>query len=195
MNREELAARYALLDESDLIALARTYDSLTDLAQTALRDEFTRRKLDPPIIEEPEPPPTRLVTIERYRDLSEAIVARSLLEASGIPVHLADENLVRLDWQISNFIGGIRLQVAAEDETDATELLRQPIPPSIAFSDDIDFAQPQCPRCGSLDITFDGSSRKAALASLYILALPLPLGPQTWSCNACNLRWQDSEPA
>jgi hypothetical protein len=50
-----------------------------------------------------------LTTIRRCRDLSEAIVARSLLESSGIDVNLCDENLVRLDWQVSNFIGGIRL--------------------------------------------------------------------------------------
>lgn len=53
-----------------------------------------------------------LTTIRRFRDLSEAIVARSLLESGGIEAYLCDENLVRLDWQISNFIGGIRLQVA-----------------------------------------------------------------------------------
>jgi hypothetical protein len=56
-----------------------------------------------------------LVIIKRYRELSEAIVARSLLESAGIVVALCDENLVRLDWEISNFIRGIRLQVDSED--------------------------------------------------------------------------------
>jgi hypothetical protein len=70
----------------------------------------------------------QLVTLRRYRDLSEAIVARSMLEAAGIAAWLRDENLVRLEWQISNFIGGIRLQVDLSEAEAAEELLSQPIP-------------------------------------------------------------------
>ncbi len=133
-----------------------------------------------------------LTTIRRYRDLSEAIVARSLLESSGIAAHLCDENLVRLDWQISNFIGGLRLQVETADEPDAVALLDAPIPDFIDYDENaVPYLQPHCPRCQSTDITYQGSSRKAALTSLYFFALPLPLGPETWLCNACTHRWTD----
>jgi hypothetical protein len=57
-----------------------------------------------------------LVTIRHYRDLSEAIVARSLLESCGIDAYLGDENLVRLAWQLSNLVGGIGLQVGADGD-------------------------------------------------------------------------------
>jgi len=191
---EELAQTYAAMSELDLTAIARSYDSLTEDAQTALRAEFSRRKLDPPTIEEIETPEAisrTLITIHRYRDLSEAIVARSLLESAGIRAYLRDENLVRLEWQISNFIGGIRLQVEAADEASAIEILNQPIPDTVPFDEQTDFAQPLCPRCGSKDITFEGSSRGAALASLYLLSLPLPLGGESWLCNDCGARWED----
>jgi len=46
------AAHYAQLTESDLFAVARDYESLTEPAQFALRTEFARRSLDPPLIEE-----------------------------------------------------------------------------------------------------------------------------------------------
>jgi predicted RNA-binding Zn-ribbon protein involved in translation (DUF1610 family) len=139
-------------------------------------------------------PETRnLVTIRRYRDLSEAIVARSFLESAGIPVYLRDENLVRLDWQVSNFIGGIRLQVEADDEPAAVELLNQPVSPTIELSEGEEFTQPRCPACGSADITFEGASRAAALASLYVLSLPLPPGRETWLCSACGNRWEETE--
>src|SRR6202008_3613019 len=116
----------------ELMALAQGYDSLTDDAQTALRAEFSKRSIEPPLVEpEALPEKRNLVTIRRYRDLSEAIVARSFLESAGIPVYLRDENLVRLDWQVSNFIGGIRLQVEADDEQAAVELLNQPVSPTI----------------------------------------------------------------
>ena len=97
---------------------------------------------------------SKLVTIRRYRDLSEAIVARSLIESSGITAYLYDENLVRLDWQISNFIGGIRLQVELADETEATELLNQSVPDTIYFGTAEAYAQPHCPVCSSTKITF-----------------------------------------
>lgn len=64
------------------------------------------------------------VTIRRYRDLPEALVARSMLEAFGIAAFLCDENFVRIDWRLSAFIGGMRLQVSEVDQADARELLR-----------------------------------------------------------------------
>jgi hypothetical protein len=191
---EDLIRSYEKMGEPELLEFAQSYDSLTEPAQAALRAEFTRRHLKPPEIEDnPEAAGRNLVTVERYRDLSEAIVARPLLESAGIATYLRDENLVRLDWQISNFIGGIRLQVEQGDVAAATELLAQPVPDFIPFDSQAEFAQPHCPRCGSLDITFAGASRGAALATLYFLSLPFPQGRKTWICKSCAARWEDLE--
>lgn len=122
--------------------------------------------------------------------MSEAIVARSLLESAGIKVDLCDENLVRLDWQVSNFIGGIRLQVSSEDKQEAAEILDAPIPDLIDYGDTAVYSQPVCPRCGSTDISFQDASRKAALVSLYAFSVPLPLGNETWFCSNCGNRWR-----
>jgi transposase-like protein len=100
---------------------------------------------------------------------------------------------VRLDWQVSNFIGGIRLKVDAADEADARELLAQSSPESIEFDEGEEFEQPHCPVCGSKEITFQGSSRGAAIASLYLLSVPLPLGKKTWICNSCGAQWEDAD--
>ncbi len=118
-------------------------------------------------------------------------MARSLLESSGIAVYLCDENLVRLEWQISNFIGGIRLQVAAEDESEALQTLQQAIPGMIDFGVETAFIQPNCPQCGSINIKFEGASRKAALALLFAFSLPLFTGFKTWTCHNCGHRWRD----
>jgi hypothetical protein len=191
---EEIEASYASMSEPELIELARSYDTLTGIAQLLLRAEFAKRRLDPPVVEEiPTETGSGFVTIRRFRDLSEALVARSLLESAGIPVYLRDENLVRLEWQISNFIGGIRLQVEDVDRATAIEVLDQPIPETVFYGDPLDYSQPLCPKCGSKDITFQGSSRKVALASLYLLSLPLPLGQESWHCNACDALWADDE--
>jgi hypothetical protein len=94
---------------------------------------------------------------------------------------------------VSNFIGGIRLQVDEPDATAALTLLDQPVVDPIPQNGQADFDQPHCPRCGSSEITFDGSSRGVALASLFLLAVPLPLGPETWRCDSCGVRWQEDE--
>ncbi len=135
LSRERIAATYAAMSEPELMEIARSYDSLTEMAQESLRQEFSRRKLEPPLIEEEDEVERQWVTIRRYRDLSEAIVARSMLEANGITVYLKDENLVRLEWQVSNGIGGIRLQVDAEDTAQAEELLGQPVPETIELGE------------------------------------------------------------
>lgn len=207
----ELAARYRALADPALLALAQDYDALTDEAQTALRAEFAQRGIEPPLLDEPEDETDqteerRLVTIRRFRDLSEAIVARGFLESNGITVFLQDENLVRLDWQVSNFIGGLRLQVEASNQQRAVALLDGPVPEQIEFDgpsekasgEPASFHQPHCPVCHSLDIDFQGTGRKAAIASLYVFAIPLPTGPESWLCNHCGARWQadeDDQPA
>jgi hypothetical protein len=121
LDPEDIAAGYRKMFDGELLKLAQAYDQLTDAAQTALRAEFARRNLEPPILEEAEDPTELrdLITVARYRDLSEAIVVRTMLESAGIYVFLRDENLVRLDWQVSNLIGGIRLEVEAKDEARA----------------------------------------------------------------------------
>lgn len=192
--QDEFGVRYTAMRDEELLELARDYESLTEPAQGALRAEFARRGLEAPLVEDgPGTPENRkLVTLRRYRDLSEAIVARGMLESAGIEVFLQDENLVRLDWQVSNFIGGIRLQVAEADAAAGLELLEQPVPESIPFSGWGEFEQPKCPKCGSVEITFEGAERGAALTGLWVIGLPLPTGPETWSCGACGARWEDS---
>jgi hypothetical protein len=195
--QEELATRYALMSELELMELAQGYDSLTEGAQAALRAEFARRQLEPPLIEDrvEEGPPTsrEVVTVRRYRDLSEAIVAQSLLESAGIKAWTRDENLVRMDWFYSNLVGGVRLQVDAADAAAAGEVLDQPVPEAIPFGEKEEFVQPRCARCGSIDISFLGSDRRAALTSVTLVGVPLPLGRESWECHACGARWQDTD--
>ena len=197
---EAYLKRYAAMNEGELIATARVYDSLREPAQDALRAEFVRRGLEPPLLDGEDGPvgsPTnqKLVTVRRYRDLSEAIVARSVIEGAGIVCFLQNENMVRLDWQISNFIGGIRLQVAESEAAMAEEILAAPIPASIEMEGEPDYIQPRCPRCDSLDISFEGAGRGAALTALYLFSLPAPMGEKRWLCSQCGLLWADDERA
>jgi hypothetical protein len=166
---QQFADRYALMSEVELVGLAQQYDSLTDAAKAALRAEFAKRGLEPPILNEPtEFEAHRLVTVRRYRDLPEAIVGQSLLRAAGVEAWLQDENMVRIDWMYSNAVGGIRLQVDAEEKEAAIEILKS-APPSIPYKEGFEYVQPQCSRCGS--------------AQLELLAMA-----NIWLCVACGAR-------
>ncbi len=60
--------------------------------------------------------------IRRFRDLPEALLAKSILESAGIESFLGDENIVRIDWFYSNLVGGIKLLVRAQDAETASKV-------------------------------------------------------------------------
>jgi hypothetical protein len=191
---QQLSAHYAAMNESELLHLAERLNELTDYAQSLLRAEFARRALElPPVEEHAEPEVRELATVRRYRDLTEAMVGRSLLEAAGIPAWIQDENLVRMDWFYSNAVGGIRLQVEARDEAAAREVLDQPVPESIAFDGGDEFVQPRCPMCGSLETSFIGPFRGAAMLTREVMSAQLPPDREGWLCRACGTVWEDMD--
>jgi Putative prokaryotic signal transducing protein len=191
---EDLAAHYARMSETELMELARSYDGLLEIAQEALRAEFARRGLDPPLVKEPEEWEfRRVVTVRHYRDLTEALVGRSLLESSGIPAWIADEHLVRMDWFYSNLVGGMRLQVDEHDEEAAREILEQGVPETIAYGPEEAFVQPTCPKCGSVQVTLgSGTESGRSLVALYALSIPVPPREAPWHCEACGTQWADA---
>jgi hypothetical protein len=70
--------------------------------------------------EEPE-----LITIERYRDVLEADLAKSRLDSAGITSFLVGEESAVL---YGTGLGGLQLQVSPEDEVDARSILNDPGP-------------------------------------------------------------------
>jgi len=129
-----LAEVYSNQTDDELLQSAQNRSALTDIAQRALDDELHRRKLIPSAATSSDEVEYReMVTIAKYRDLPEALLAQGNLNSSGIETVLLDENLVRLDWLWSNAVGGIKLQVKSEDAAEATEILNEPIPETIEF--------------------------------------------------------------
>jgi hypothetical protein len=130
-----------------------------------------------------------LVTIERFRDLPEALLAKGKLESAGIRCFLADSELVRTDWLWSNAIGNMRLQVRSEDASDALALLREPAP-EFFLEDEVGevYQQPRCPRCNSSDIRFESIDRKLSYG-LMLVGFPIPIRKNNWRCGACRAEW------
>ena len=67
----------------------------------------------------------KLVTVATFDFRAEAEVAKLFLEEQGIQAFLADDNLVGMDWFLSNAVGGVKLQVAASDVDRARDILEQ----------------------------------------------------------------------
>jgi hypothetical protein len=125
-----LAHFYAALSDGELQRLAGETESLTEEARAALAMEISRRNIPAERAGEAEDsaPGGRaelrdLLTIRQFRDLPEALLAKSVLDSAGIECFLGDDNLIRMDWLWSNLLGGIKLRVRQEDALEASRLL------------------------------------------------------------------------
>jgi hypothetical protein len=202
--RRRLEENYAGMTDGELQRLARSAESLTELAWDALEHELDRRHLDFDELDfaedeypdGPLPPPRQqmemreLVTIRQFRDLPEALLAKGSLESAGIECFLADDNLVRLDWFISNFIGGIKLKVRDADAENAQNLLDEPILEGLYVHGIGLYEQPRCPKCQSLDVNFQELDRPIAYMSAF-LRVPMPVQRPAWRCHTCGAEWED----
>jgi len=134
--RRRLTNLYSGMADGELAKIARDAASLTDVAHLVLEEEIRRRgNVDTANNEEEDLPVSmdvvesrEVVTLRKFRDMPEALLAKGSLDSTGIECWLADDNMVRLDWFYSNFLGGIKLQVKQEDAEVANEILNQPIP-------------------------------------------------------------------
>src|ERR1700678_3292141 len=135
----------------------------------------------------------QMVTIQSFRDLSEALLAEGMLNSAGIECVLVDDNAGRILGFISDVIGGIRLQVNRSDSEAAKELLEQPNPEGLDSGKETD--QPlRCPKCYSLDITFREVDKPQTDTSTW-LSLSPPVRWKIGECMLCGYQWDDEDNA
>jgi hypothetical protein len=218
--RQRLIAFYAGQMDGELEKVATQGYELTDLARQALKEEIGRRGLsiqlveDAPVIVKKDLPPTpgdpppptpptelatldgefeqrNLVTIRKFRDLPEALLAKGSLESAGIDAVLTDDNVVRLDWFWSNLMGGIKLNVDSENAGVANSILDQPIPEDFDVAGIGEYEQPHCPKCHSLDVNFQELDPAAYLS--LALGVPMPFHRKAWRCHSYRAQWEDDK--
>ncbi len=172
--RQRIAAVYSAMSDEELVQIAESGDELSTAAQGALTAEAAKRGLQIDVAPSPSKDVVEFsetVTLRQFRDLPEALLAKGSLESAGIQVFLIDDNMIRMDWFISNLLGGIKLQVRAEDVEAASEILDQPIPETLEVEGVGNFEQPKCPRCQSLKVSY-------------------LLDSHGWICSACGNKWE-----
>jgi Putative prokaryotic signal transducing protein len=193
--RRRLTQLYSEMTLEELGHVVDDSAALTDVARDTLKTELARRGLAAEIDEAPADEyvleERNLVSIRRFRDLHEALVAKGSLESSGIECFLADDNMIRMDWFISNLLGGIKLAVNQEDAEAAIAILDEPMPETLEVDGVGEYQQPRCPECRSLDVNFEQLS-KIAYPSAW-LGLPIPLHDKAWTCRSCGHKWEDQD--
>ena len=134
-----------------------------------------------------------LVTIQSFRELPEAMLAKGMLNSAGIECFLVDDNTGHMRGFISNVIGGIRMQVNRVDAEAAMALLERPIQEGVDPADEGNDQPPRCPKCYSADITFRELDKPMSIGTW--LSVPLPVHEKVCECKSCGYQWDDDDNA
>jgi hypothetical protein len=192
--QRRLADVYSAKTEGELQKLAGEAADLTDQAREILQSELSRRglgtELQGPNVPETVTPP--LVIIRRFRDLCDALLAKSIVDSAGIECILSDEHVIRMDWMLSNAIGGVKVWVRENDAQAAAELLDEAGPETFDVERVGEFRQPRCPQCQSTDVTFGETGKHLGYLTVAV-GVPLPIARSDWECNSCGQKWHDPE--
>ena len=190
MNEDLEAIRRELEERptEDLASILRNRDEdewrpeVFDIVATILKSrglsptEITAEGPDGVAVVEDQP----TVTVGRYFNPVHAHAHRMALEAAGLQSWVADEGGGGLYG-----VGiGARLQVRAEDEKAAREVLdSEPVPASEMPAE---LAELPCPRCQSQEVT-----QTAEVAEAPTLHLERPSRVWRYRCGSCGHTWSD----
>lgn len=191
-SKRRAAEHYASLTDEELRRLADEAWSLTEGGRQALQAELGRRGMQVSLVTSlpPKTAPPNLVTIRRFRDNSEALLAQTALESAGIESFLIDETTIRMDWLWSDALGGVKLCVRPEDSDGAVTVLGESIPEKFNVEGLGEYEQPRCPKCESLDISYQSLDKRIAYMGILLLGLPLVVKENRWECQACGFEWK-----
>lgn len=126
-----------------------------------------------------------LVTVSTHVDPIAAHIMRCRLEADGIAAFVAHEHHVSMDWLVSNALGGVKVQVAAQDAAAARQVVAAVESGAYALPDE-DADAVACPRCGSARAGEDKRAWSVSLMSSFLLSIPLPFSRHRLRCLACG---------
>lgn len=129
------------------------------------------------------------VLLNTYPNYIDAHIAMGVLEERGINCWLKDENTVTIDPILTNAVGGIKLMVEKQNAQQAFEILqdlRQEHKASLS-----------CPKCGSHNIEFVSTPRKAsnwlsALIGLFITNYAMPVD-KVYHCFDCGHEFDEEK--
>ena len=129
------------------------------------------------------------IPIASYDNYIAAHIAMGRLEEDGIRCWLKDENTVTIDPILTNAVGGIKLMVDRQEAERAAGILRVLI--------NQDRAMHPCPKCGSLNIEFVSTPRKASnwasvIIGFFVTSYAIPVD-KVFHCFNCGHEYGSGE--
>ena len=143
-------------------------------------------------------PHEKLITIARFSHPEEAYIIAARLESEGISSFVADEHTIKVNWLLSNAIGGVRLQVRESDAAETKRILDLTEPNIQAAAS----SEERCPKCNSANIQYERFYLRPIFV-LWLLTFPLsppapyiggftlPFLKRKWRCKTCGHQWKN----
>ena len=126
----------------------------------------------------------KIIVLTSYATLMEANLAKTKLDAYGVPCFLTDENFIGVYPLYNNVFPGVRLHIFEKDTAKANEILGE----SVEIIQDK--PEPLCPRCDSANIIFNDAN-KAWFSQLFVEIFVAPFfhPAQAAKCRNCGHEW------
>jgi len=135
---------------------------------------------------------SRLVTVSTHTDPIEAHILRCRLEAEDIPAFIASEHHIRMNWLMSNALGGVRVQVPEQFSSQALDVIKDVEAGTYELPDEEAEAH-TCPKCGSHESLPDKNSWRIAFLAFFFLNVPMPFKGNALRCLSCGYRGNENE--
>ena len=132
------------------------------------------------------------VTVAAYTTAIEARIISGRLEFEGIATAVVYEYHVSANWLVSVALGGVGVQVRAEDLNQATQVLNRINTEDYAAALELEFPSSEtgsCPRCGAQSLVLQSWPLKLALVVMFLVYLPLPYTQYLMRCRQCTHQW------
>jgi hypothetical protein len=198
----ELSERYHQMSDTELVVLARQRSELTDLAQSALTQEISYRKLvippeETPVARIPEPDPNatgedpyaeerKLIEIRKVWSLADALQIQAILERAGIPCFIGTEKATVVDLAMADYSNGLSVKIMQIGWYWAKQALKNYTPlnePELEELVEPEEVLVRCPKCGSTEVVlgeFESDVPERDSDS-----------PFEWACESCGHQWED----
>ena len=136
--------------------------------------------------------PSDWIAIASFSQPVEAHLARTKLESEGIPCVVGNENLVRVDWLLSNAVGGVKVMVPCWEAEHARDVLRpQPRLVVVAERGAPGDGEMICPHCRCDDVYYSRYNRRVAGVFMLLFGFLIPWRDRRWACTRCGYQWKE----
>lgn len=126
------------------------------------------------------------IVVQSFSFPYEAHIAKTQLEAAGIPARIENEHTINMDWLYSNALGGVRVLVLESNLEEARALLAQDF--SQELQQQFGLSE-NCPNCGSSDIQPYTEGKRPAYLVFLLLGFPLFFYKNGMKCQRCQYFW------